>query len=199
MIIISFDLSTVACGYAVFENEKLMESGTIKAKKDSDKLGKRLSVLKSGIEKVLVLPPGKKIDCIVSEKPLFFGGKNKPFSLGAIHGLLKMICYENELPEVKEIDNKKWKKHIASGGASKEKTKDFLERVRGIKTKTFDESDAIGIAIGWIAEEKYKTTIGKYEAKMPLPKKRSKKMNKVTMKKSFASTCLFKPKKDKEI
>ena len=199
MIIISFDLSTVACGYAVFENEKLIESGTIKARKDNDKLGKRLSVLKSGITKVLTLSPDREINYIVSEKPLFFGGKNKPFSLGAIHGLLKMICYEEELPEVKEIDNKKWKKHIAGGGVSKEKTKDFLERVRGIKTKTFDESDAVGIAIGWMAEEKYKTTIEKMGVKMPLPKKRSKKMNKITMKKSLPSTCLFKLKKEKGI
>lgn len=178
MCIVSFDLSTVACGYAVFENEELIESGTIKARKDHDKLGHRLSDLKTGLCNVLLLPISRDIDHIVSEQPLFFGKSNKPFSLGAIHGLLKMICYENELPEPEEIHNMTWKKHIAGTKATKEQTQDFLEKIRGIKTQTTDESDAVGVGLGWIAERNIPEIL-KTRAKRPLGTKRNKKVRKV--------------------
>ncbi len=80
----------------------------------------------------------------------------------------------------------------------KKQTQDYIEKVYKIKTKTFDESDACGIGIGFLAEQNVSKVIVEAKKK-PLLKKRSKKMNKVTMKKSLPSTGLFKLKKEKGI
>lgn len=161
MKIIAFDLSTVSTGFAIFKDNKLVQSGTFQVK-EKYSIDAKLCLMGNRIGELLC--KNLDTDFIVNESPvLVLKGRNKKtgesysqntkgiFSLGGIHGYLKVSCFRYGL-SYKEMQNKKWKSHIAGGSASKEQTKDFLEKIYKIKTDTTDESDAVGIGIAFLAE-----------------------------------------------
>jgi Holliday junction resolvasome RuvABC endonuclease subunit len=156
--LIALDLSTISTGYAVFINGELESSGTIIPGKKLEVMN-RIYVIYKELKNLIDYP-----DVVVVEKALSLQNGDTTIKLAKLHGVLLSICME-QMVKLEEIDNQTWKKHIAGAKASKEQTKDFLEKIRGIKTQTTDESDAIGVGMGWMAEEKYKNTIGKYGAK----------------------------------
>lgn len=181
--LIALDLSTTSTGFAVFENEKLRESGTIAPKSKNWK--ERVKEIYEHIHD-LILTESCDIDCktcgkscerflkIVAETPLSLQNGDTTIKLAKLHGLLLSLSFDFNFP-LEEIDNQTWKKHIAGAKASKEQTQDFLKRVRGIKTETTDEADAIGVGMGWMVEERCRVKMEKYA-----PVKRVRKSKKVT-------------------
>lgn len=186
--LIAIDLSTASTGVAIFMNEEYYKSRTIIPDKKLCVID-RIYYIYRELKKIIDYP-----DMVVVEKALSLQNGDTTIKLAKLHGVLLSICME-QMVKLKEIDNQTWKKHVAGAKADKKQTQDYIERIYKIKTETFDQSDAIGIGIGFLAEQNIPEAL-KFKAKKPLLKKRSKKMNKVTTKKSLPSTGLFKPKKD---
>ncbi len=176
--IIAFDLSTTSTGFAVFENEKLRESGTIAPKNKDWK--KRVEEIYKEISKLIYInltSVKKSESMIVVEKPLSLQNGDTTIKLAKLHGLVLSLSFDLEIP-LKEIDNQTWKKHIAGAKASKEDTKKCLEIFYGYKTETTDESDAIGVGLGWMAEERYKKLTEQEKFYLPRkPRSRKKTVN----------------------
>ena len=186
--LIAIDLSTTSTGVAIFMNGEYYKSRTIIPDKKLCVINRIYHIYRE-LKKVIDYP-----DMVVVEKALSLQNGDTTIKLAKLHGVLLSICME-QMVKLEEIDNQTWKKHVAGAKADKKQTQDYIEKVYKIKTKTFDESDACGIGIGFLAEQNVSKVIVEAKKK-PLLKKRSKKMNKITMKKSLPSTCLFKPKKD---
>jgi len=171
--LIALDLSTTSTGFAIFENEKLRESGTIAPKGDWKE---RIEKIYREINELIYenLTSVKKSEAmIVVEKPLSLQNGDTIIKLAKLHGLILSLSFDLNI-HLEEIDNQTWKKHIAGAKASKEQTQDFLKRVRGIKTETTDEADAIGVGMGWMVEERCRVKMEKYA-----PVKRVRKSKKV--------------------
>jgi Holliday junction resolvasome RuvABC endonuclease subunit len=169
--LIALDLSTTSTGFAIFENEELRESGTIAPKNKDWKV--RVKEIYQVIYHMILTEkyPYNSLQ-VVTETPLSLQNGDTTIKLAKLHGLILSICFQEGV-SLQEIDNQTWKKHIAGARATKFQTQDFLRRVRGIKTETTDESDAVGVGMGWMAEERYKEKMEKYA-----PVKRTRKSRK---------------------
>lgn len=155
--LIALDLSTTSTGFAIFENEELRESGTIAPKNKDWK--ERVKIIYREILNML----GNEYNLsnavtIVAETPLSLQNGDTTIKLAKLHGLILSLSFDFGF-NLYEIDNQTWKKHIAGAKATKQQTQYFIEKTTGIKTETTDESDAIGVGMGWMAEERLKGLI----------------------------------------
>lgn len=176
MKLLSLDLSTTSTGFAIFVDGKLESSGTI-APKNKDWKERVFLIYKDLRKKINIESIYNRDIKIVVEKPLSLQNGDTTIKLAKLHGLILSLSFDMDV-SLEEIDNQTWKKHIAGAKATKEQTQDFLRRVRGIKTETTDESDAVGVGLGFMAEQNIPDIL-KTSSKRPLGTKRNKKVRKV--------------------
>ncbi|HNR65169.1 MAG TPA: crossover junction endodeoxyribonuclease RuvC [Atribacterota bacterium] len=171
MKLLSLDLSTTSTGYAVFRDNQLESSGTI-ALRIKDWKERIKEIYQIVYHLILKEKHPYEVIEVVTEKPLSLQNGDTTIKLAKLHGLILSICFQEKI-ELYEIDNQTWKKHIAGAKASKEQTKKHLEIFYQYKTETFDEADAIGVGLGWMAEQRLKEKMEKYA-----PVKRMRKSRK---------------------
>ena len=173
--ILSLDLSTVSTGWAYFEYDSLIKSGTIQAKgKD---LNKRLSIINDNLWNLFL---NYNPDKVVIEKPIFVQNHQTAITTGKLHGLLLSLVFDYDIsPEY--IDNMTWKSHFFNGKLNKISKEQIFLYVRNIihtGVETEDEADAILLGKAFISEQNIPEIL-KTGAKKPIGKKRIKKARKV--------------------
>ena len=215
---LSLDLSTVSTGWAYFEEDKLITSGTIIAK-EKDPI-KRIKTIFEGLYCLFL---NYSPDQVVSEAPVYVQYKKRdkrkneprfPFSdfekipeyqgnpkvfikLCKLHGVLLSICFKYKV-DLQEIDNLRWKSHYFNGNLTQVTKKQSFEYVKKIlysKVDSFDSADSILLGKAFLSEQRFKSTIVKNEANIPLEHKQTKKLNQTTSKKKTSLKPRKRPQK----
>jgi Holliday junction resolvasome RuvABC endonuclease subunit len=181
--ILSLDLSTVSTGWAYFEYDSLVKSGTIQAKgKD---LNKRLKSIYNDLSKLFL---NYNPDKVVIEKPIFVQNHKTAITTGKLHGLLLSLNFDGDIvPEY--LDNMQWKSHFFTGKLNKVTKEQIFLYVQNIiytGVETEDEADAILLGKAFLSEQNIPTIL-KTSSKKPPGTHKNKKIKKDTIdKNSFA-------------
>jgi len=153
-MVLSIDPSVLSLGYACFEGGKLITFGTVKKKNGKLPLEARIINIIEGLEEELTLLnlPISKCEACVIEKPQLWGAFKSVASMhsGALlslHILVGALFWWGQTRFFKAylIPVSEWK-----GQLSKEITTKRMEQKYGVKFKTNDESDAVGLGSYYI-------------------------------------------------
>lgn len=147
--ILSLDQSTKITGYAIFENENLIQSGIIKVK-DTNEIA-RLSEMK---KKIIDLINSYKPNLIVIEDIQLQSefGVTTYKALAHLQGIILEYCFSNHI-NYKIISSAIWRAHCKIRGKNRQDKKKEMQQL--IKNKyninvSDDEADAIGIGLATI-------------------------------------------------
>ena len=156
-MILSFDASSKAIGYAFFDKTNelgYIKSGVItfpKNKKAFYNIGKHnKEVDKHYIEQLELFlwqhaDYITKVKVLVIEAPIYSKNVRSIITTGIIHGLIRSVFSKMDL-DIYYIENRSWKKaYCGNGNAKKEETRALIEAEYEITVKSDDESDAIAI------------------------------------------------------
>jgi len=156
-MILAIDPSILSLGYAIFEGEKLLKSGTVVEESSKESLEDRIcrmiehlqDVFKEGI-------PICKLETCVIEKPQLWGAYKSVASMhsGSLLGLHVLVgaLYwwgSAKFQNCHLIPVSEWK-----GQLPKRVTKARVEKLYGIICTTDDESDAVGLGSYFIKRSK---------------------------------------------
>jgi len=157
--LLSIDPSIRSLGFAVFINDELTASGTVKRKLvRGESLENRIQAIIEGLEEELRKKkiPSIRLDAVVIEKPQLWGAFKSVASMhsGSLLGLHILVgalfwwgiekFFESYLIPVSE-----WK-----GQLPKTETRKRMEALYGKKFDTNDESDAVGLGTYFIKKRR---------------------------------------------
>lgn len=156
MIVIALDLSMNCTGYAVVDfadgKVNLIKKGIIKAKaKESH--GQRLKRQYDTLKVLRELYP----DAVIVKESLHYGRAKTSAILAKVHGVVDLLFNEETIHEYPAVTIKRI---IANDG--KAKKQEVMDAVRSVlarhgimnvEFKTDDESDAVAVALTYLAEK----------------------------------------------
>ena len=151
---ISIDASSTCIGWALWDNDKLLEYGKIKPTDESASWRERIIDLLPQLDKLLKKYKPKKVYC--EDVPLMNkGGKITLVILGAVQGSILGLCASNGI-DIEFISVSTWRSHIGLyNGTAKGKERDNL-KVNSIKLA----NEIFGINLNYVV-----TKSGKYNDK----------------------------------
>lgn len=154
-ILIALDESTTSTGYAIFENEKLINYGAIVQK--SKNVIERVSEIAYAIEDLIKLYNPN--DIAIENVQITMSAPTAK-SLMGLQLLIEILCYRNQI-NCHTLRTAHWRKVLGLSNSSKIKraekkreTIDYVENKYGIKIDKDDISDAIAIGTAYILENK---------------------------------------------
>lgn len=153
-ILISLDESTTCTGYAVFNNEELIEHGTFSFK--SKDVLERVSLIMEEIENLIKTYSPDNM--IIEDVQITMNAATAKSLLG-LQFMIEIYAHRNNIP-CETIRTTKWRKILGLSNsrtldrkAKKQETIDYVKNKYGIDVLRDDESDAIAIGTAFILEK----------------------------------------------
>ena len=154
-ITISLDESTKSTGYAIFENEKLIDYGAI-VEKSKDVL-ERVDNIIVAVEKLI---NKYKPDNLIIEDVKITMSASVARALMGLQFMLELLAYRNNIKCV-NIRTTHWRKTLGLSNSpkinraeKKQQAKDYVIQKYGIKEDIDDITDAICIGASFLVENK---------------------------------------------
>ncbi len=152
-ILIALDESTTCTGYAVFEDEKLINHGAFSFK--SKDVLERVSLIMEEIENLInTYNPN---DMIIEDVQITINAATAKSLLG-LQFMIEIYAHRKNIP-CETIRTTKWRKILGLSNsraldrkAKKQETIDYVKNKYGIDVVTDDESDAIAIGTAFLKE-----------------------------------------------
>lgn len=155
MRILSLDQSTVITGFALFENDTLVSSGTIDLHKESD-LSLRARHMWREIDALIT---DARPDIIVYEGVALQNNAQVLIKLGNLQGHIMASAWKLDIPFVSYLPTT-WRKllEFRQGGSVKrselkKQSVSLVEETYGVHMKE-DEAEAVAIGLAYIKEQK---------------------------------------------
>lgn len=153
-ILIAFDESTTCTGYAIFEDEKLIDYGVIVQK--SKNVIERISEIAYGIEDLI---QRYKPNDIALENVQITMSAPTAKSLMGLQLLIEVLCYRYQI-NYQTLRTAHWRKVLGLSNSpkikrseKKQQTINYIENKYEIKIDKDDISDAIAIGTAYILEK----------------------------------------------
>lgn len=154
-ILIAFDESTTCTGYAIFEDEKLIDYGAIVQK--SKNVIERISEIAYGIEDLI---QRYRPNDIALENVQITMSAPTAKSLMGLQLLIEVLCYRYQI-NYQTLRAAHWRKVLGLSNSpkikrseKKQQTINYIENKYEIKIDKDDISDAIAIGTAYILEKK---------------------------------------------
>lgn len=153
-VVLSLDQALKTTGYAVFENETLIECGKFTINANAT-MGERLASFK---KEILGLKESYNVDTIIFEQIQLQNGNAKTFQhLAYVQAMLFYFCYQHNIKhEVYEASH--WRKVLGGGfgrkrAEQKQKAIDVVQQKYQIEVDS-DIADAICIGCAYLKEKR---------------------------------------------
>ena len=147
------DISTKACGWAIFKGRQRAASGTIKPPAGWKRY-RRLGLIFLDLS---ALVKQHEAECMAIEEAFVSGGharnRSTGVALGGARAVAEVVAAGRQMPEPMYIKPSEVRSMIGVGGrATKEQVRAMVAAYFGFQPGSFDESDAV--ALGWAATMK---------------------------------------------